>query len=387
MKRTMKKLLLLLLALTISTSCLASCAVAPTTEFNSLAELQEAIKDSPDMILPDISAYKFEEDSRFWVDYRTSRKKTPAMYSISGLTENDDSVLAGLYLECRILNFYVQRGMVFEDLDLNAEYFGKQMHEKLVDQTKDPDFMQYNTLEKGTLFYSISYYFDLKECQYGIGGDLIIPADEASLINIDDEIEKSKQELLQIVKPIIEKDETVFAADDFEMTEEQTADDFEVTEEQQTADELEIAEEQLTADGLEMAEGQLTADGLEITAEQLNAVREHMALCDVDGDAEFAILYNHDNIPKFIMGYSENGYLIMDKDTFAFLESGSGNNPYYEHMDEKKYFGGVICYFISYGDKYINLTTGSIRDKVAYIENVDELGIPKSQSHVADSPE
>ena len=200
----MKKLLLLLLVLAVSASCLASCAVAPTTEFDSLEELQEAIKDSPDMILPDISEYEFEDGSMFWVDYRTSKKKTPAMYSIHGLTENDDSVLAGLGLECRILNYYVERGMVFEDLDLNAEYFGKQMYERIVDQTKDPDFMQYNTLEKGTLFYSISYFFDLRECQYDIGGALVIPAGEASSINIDDEIEKSKQELLQIVKQIIE---------------------------------------------------------------------------------------------------------------------------------------------------------------------------------------
>ena len=205
MKKTMKKILLLLLALTISTSCLASCAVAPTTEFNSLAELQEAVKDSPDIILPDISAYKFEEGSMFWVDYRTSKKKTPAMYSIHGLAENDDSVLAGLGLECRILNYYAETGTVFEDLDLNAEYFGIQMYERIVDQTEDPDFLQDKALEKGTLFYSIYYSFDLKECRYQIGGALIIPAGEVSSINIDEEIEKSKQELLQIVKQIIEK--------------------------------------------------------------------------------------------------------------------------------------------------------------------------------------
>ena len=161
------------------------------------------------MILPDISAYKYGEDGWFWVNYREHSKKTPAMYSISGSTENNDSVLAGLGLKCRILEYYVERGAVYEDLDTNAEYFGKEMVEQIINQMEDPDFLQNNTLEEGTIFYSISYSFDLNECRYYIGGALIISADKASSINIDDEIEKAKQETLQIVKQILEKGEAV----------------------------------------------------------------------------------------------------------------------------------------------------------------------------------
>ena len=201
-----KKLLLSLLILTISISCLAGCSVAPITEFNSVAEVQEAIKASPEMILPDISGYKYAENSYFMVGYIKS-KKIPAMYGISGKINNSDSELSELNLSCKIINYYAERGTVFEDLNLNAEYFGKQISENIVNDTENPDAWQFGDLAEGSWIYSFVYAFDLGECRYVVASNLVIPPDKQENLNVDEKIEKIKNELLQIVKQIIEKGE------------------------------------------------------------------------------------------------------------------------------------------------------------------------------------
>lgn len=49
--------------------------------------------------------------------------------------------------------------------------------------------------------------------------------------------------------------------------------------------------------------------------------------------------------PKYLLGTSESGYIILDKDTFVFHEAGEGN-PFALYKDAEKYYGGPLCYFV-----------------------------------------
>ena len=47
-----------------------------------------------------------------------------------------------------------------------------------------------------------------------------------------------------------------------------------------------------------------------------------------------------------MLGTTTDGYLILDRETYAFRECGEGESPYIEFNDCKKYFGGALCYSV-----------------------------------------
>lgn len=53
---------------------------------------------------------------------------------------------------------------------------------------------------------------------------------------------------------------------------------------------------------------------------------------------------------KYLLGTTDCGYIILEKDSFTFHEAGEGN-PYYRYMSEDKYYGGPMCYFVTFQDK------------------------------------
>ena len=62
-------------------------------------------------------------------------------------------------------------------------------------------------------------------------------------------------------------------------------------------------------------------------------------------DLRVESIYDVDDVPAFLLGVSENGYIIMERSTYAFREGGEGN-PYHNFETAKKYYGGIFCYYV-----------------------------------------
>ncbi|MDR1183824.1 MAG: RICIN domain-containing protein [Coriobacteriales bacterium] len=87
------------------------------------------------------------------------------------------------------------------------------------------------------------------------------------------------------------------------------------------------------------------------------------------------VLYNHLDIPKFILGTSSEGYLILDRDTWAFLERAEGVSPFYGYEDEKKCYGGIGLYFTRTEEGFYDIVKGLSLEQMPYIEAIDVLGV------------
>jgi len=66
------------------------------------------------------------------------------------------------------------------------------------------------------------------------------------------------------------------------------------------------------------------------------------------GDENFSVelLYNSRGWPVYLMGITEGGYVIYERDPRQFCECGEGKNPYNSYMECEKYYGGPMCYFV-----------------------------------------
>lgn len=65
------------------------------------------------------------------------------------------------------------------------------------------------------------------------------------------------------------------------------------------------------------------------------------------GDDNFTVdlLYDMNGAEKYLLGTTDAGYIILEKDTLYFHESGE-MNPFVEYMAAKKFYGGPMCYFV-----------------------------------------
>ena len=108
--------------------------------------------------------------------------------------------------------------------------------------------------------------------------------------------------------------------------------------------------------------------------EELEYLSVKMEDYDIGGEVTGEILYNRFNIPKFLMGITENGYMILYRDTLEFLQCGEGSSPYSEvDSSESKYYGGFECYSISDGDKYFDLERKEVVNEIPYMPALDEI--------------
>lgn len=88
------------------------------------------------------------------------------------------------------------------------------------------------------------------------------------------------------------------------------------------------------------------SDGAEITKEDVEVLRDRMTARGYgDEDLVADVLYDADEQPTYLIGISKGGYIILNKTTYAFHESGSGN-PFADYMDARKYYGGPLQCFV-----------------------------------------
>lgn len=85
------------------------------------------------------------------------------------------------------------------------------------------------------------------------------------------------------------------------------------------------------------------------------------------------VLYDGDNTPAFLIGTTEDHYLIMNREQFDVLESGEGN-PYDSVNDStKKYYGGLLQYFIAENTGYKNVLTSGEENQLPITDYVAQM--------------
>lgn len=98
--------------------------------------------------------------------------------------------------------------------------------------------------------------------------------------------------------------------------------------------------------------------------DELLAIRVNMESREIWGDNFVSsLVYDTNDSPRFLLGATDEGYIILERGTFLFHESGK-INPFEDHMADKKYYGGPMSYYADASNKQLGeaLTTGSIYD-------------------------
>lgn len=73
-----------------------------------------------------------------------------------------------------------------------------------------------------------------------------------------------------------------------------------------------------------------------------------------------------------MLGTASNGYLILERGTYAFAEGGEAN-PYKNYMDYPQYYGGLLCYYIQREQEYLDILRGEPVDALAHMNYIDNL--------------
>lgn len=78
---------------------------------------------------------------------------------------------------------------------------------------------------------------------------------------------------------------------------------------------------------------------------------------------EISLVYDTNDSPKFLLGATDEGYIILERGTFIFHEAGEVN-PFKDHMADKKYYGGPMSYYADATKKQLSeaLAAGSVYD-------------------------
>ena len=97
----------------------------------------------------------------------------------------------------------------------------------------------------------------------------------------------------------------------------------------------------------------MTAFAMPVSAEQnlaerqlITRVQAEMLVREIGTEnLEVEVINNTSGEPKYLLGTSESGYIILDKDNFVFYEAGE-RNPFATYKNAQKYYGGPLCYFV-----------------------------------------
>lgn len=83
-----------------------------------------------------------------------------------------------------------------------------------------------------------------------------------------------------------------------------------------------------------------------VNAEEQQSIELEMSARGLQGNIKTEVLYDNHRNATFILGYTNNGYLIMDRESGLCMESGE-LNPYREYLGYVKYYSGVLKYYVN----------------------------------------
>lgn len=95
---------------------------------------------------------------------------------------------------------------------------------------------------------------------------------------------------------------------------------------------------------------------LKITYAEIKAMENAMNVRGIGGKIKIEILYDFRGEPTFLLGVSDSGYQIIERNNLMCIEGGE-YNPYNGFSDNTKYYCGFLNYFVYSGDNYLNVRT------------------------------
>ena len=116
---------------------------------------------------------------------------------------------------------------------------------------------------------------------------------------------------------------------------------------------------------------EFTPDFETISEQELNALDSLMIDRGIGIAVTAELLYDHKDKPVFLLGSSDGGYMILNRVTSKVMEYGEGSDPYKEYVGEKRYYGGIMCYYVARDGRYYNLVHEAFSDRVGYIRKTD----------------
>lgn len=84
-----------------------------------------------------------------------------------------------------------------------------------------------------------------------------------------------------------------------------------------------------------------------VSNDEISAVRSEMELRGMlEGNLIVDEVFDSEDTPKYLLGVTDKGYIILERKSLVFHESGE-QNPYSAYMSAKKYYGGPLNYYVT----------------------------------------
>ena len=109
----------------------------------------------------------------------------------------------------------------------------------------------------------------------------------------------------------------------------------------------------------------------DISSNEVAAMIDAMETRGMGNNISVEILYDCDNEPTFLLGTSDLGYQIIARGTLRCIEGGEVN-PYLDYPNNKKYYGGVLNYFVESGDNFYDITHNTTASNLLQAEYLEE---------------
>lgn len=127
------------------------------------------------------------------------------------------------------------------------------------------------------------------------------------------------------------------------------------------------------------------AEDVIILNPEIQAIRVLMENRDMDvDDLMTEVLYDQNDMPSFLLGYTENNYLIMNRNLYKCLESGEGNPYLGTDNSSRKYYGGLLQYYVGVDKGFQNLVSNATEEEVRTTDYIAE-GTPLTYAISSDT--
>lgn len=209
--RRIKILAIILLVFLLIPVAFSKCVIRPVPYeyFDSLQELKDSIGNVPNIYFPDTERYVFSDEAKFQKVYKGKSNILQGYYFNDELDASEsDTSLFYLQCICNILEKQYDERNPAPPLNANTKVLGTDVNEKIREESGDPNMSASDWYPEGSKIVNFSYQFDFKGCRYTVKGNLVIPPEKLNTLDdlqIESTVERGKNEVLDLVKSIIEQ--------------------------------------------------------------------------------------------------------------------------------------------------------------------------------------
>lgn len=110
----------------------------------------------------------------------------------------------------------------------------------------------------------------------------------------------------------------------------------------------------------------------EIAFNEISLMESAMETRGIGGDVKVEPLYDQNGQPMFLLGISDSGYQIIARATMMCIEGGEAN-PYAAYPTGKKYYGGVLNYYVASGASFIDICRSTKVESIPQSDYLNEV--------------